>query len=176
VGAPCWRFCSGAGATLLIGAGAALGAALLGVGLGLLACVRGGALDGIVTRLMEMSASAVPLLVLLLLHSRLGDLSPLWLLAVFAATGWASPARLVRAALDSSYLEGARALGVGRTHLVAAYLLPAAFPALAAGTFMALEAGLDFLDAGLPYSTTSWPPSNACARPLSTRRAAWSSP
>ncbi len=152
--------------TLSIGVGAAILAALVGAGLGALACWRGGVFDPLLSRLMDVCGAAPPLLVLLLLASRLGGAPAAVMLAVFALSGWVVPARLtrttVRAGLAAPYVEAARAMGVTGSRLLFVHLLPAALPPVAAWTaaaasaYVALEAGLDFLGLGLPAGTTSW--------------------
>ncbi len=152
--------------SLAIGVGAALLAALVGVLLGGLACWRRGLFDPLLSRLMDIGAAAPPLLVLLILSSRLGGVPAPVIALVFAATGWIAPARLTRAAVmaaqSAPYVEAARAVGVGGPRLAAAYLLPGALAPVAAWTasgaavYVALEAGLDFLGLGLPDTTTSW--------------------
>jgi len=152
--------------TLSIGVGAAILAALVGAGLGALACWRGGVFDPLLSRLMDVCGAAPPLLVLFLLASRLGGAPAPVMLAVFALGGWVAPARLtrtaIRAGLAAPYVEAARAMGVTGSRLLFVYLLPAALPPVAAWTaaaasaYVALEAGLDFLGLGLPAGTTSW--------------------
>jgi len=110
--------------------------------------------------------SAPPLLALLLLAGWLGGVPVPLMLAVFAFGGWVAPARLTRAAvrgaLAAPYVEAARAAGVGGARLLLVHLLPAALAPVAAwtaagaATYVALEAGLDFLGLGLPAGTTSW--------------------
>ncbi|MDQ2830032.1 MAG: ABC transporter permease, partial [Chloroflexota bacterium] len=152
--------------TLSIGVGAAILAALVGADLGALACWRGGVFDPLLSRLMDVCGAPPPLLVLLLLASRLGGAPAAVMLAVFALSGWVVPARLtrtaVRAGLAAPYVEAARAMGVTGSRLLFVHLLPAALPPVAAWTaaaasaYVALEAGLDFLGLGLPAGTTSW--------------------
>jgi len=152
--------------TLSIGVGAALLAALLGVALGALACWRGRLLDPPLSWAMDVCGAAPPLLALLLLAGRLGGVPVPLMLAVFAFGGWVAPARLTRAAvrgaLAAPYVEAARAAGVGGVRLLLVHLLPAAlapvaaWTAASAATYVALEAGLDFLGLGLPAGTPSW--------------------
>ncbi len=152
--------------TLVIGAGAALLAAGLGVVLGALACWQEGRLDAPIARLMDVCGAAPALLVLLLLAARLGGVSAGLMVVVLALGGWVAPARLARAAvrtaLAAPYVEAARAAGVGGPRLLCAHLLPpalapvAAWAAGGAAGYVALEAGLDFLGLGLPAGTTSW--------------------
>lgn len=152
--------------TLAIGLGAALLAAALGLLLGALALWRGGLLDVPLSRLMDLCATAPPLLVLLVLSGRLGGVPAALMLAVFALTGWVGPARLSRATLRAEWtalhLDAARAAGVGGLRLLTVHLLPAALAPLAAwiagsaAMYVALEAGLDFLGLGLSPATMSW--------------------
>jgi len=152
--------------TLTIGVGAALLAVVVGVALGALACWRDGLLDPPLARLMDLCGVAPPLLLLLLLAARLGGVPAPLMLAVFALTGWVAPARLtrtaVRATMAAPYVEAARAAGVTGPRLLFVHLAPAALAPVAAwtaagaATYVALEAGLDFLGLGLPEGTTSW--------------------
>lgn len=156
----------GGRATLAVGLGSALLAALLGIALGALAGLRGGLTAALIGRAMDLIQAVPPVLPALLLFAKLGGLDVPQLVTVFAATGWVAPARISSASVaeagGSDYAEAARAAGVGGARLVARHLLPgalagvAAWIASAAATYVALEAGLDFLGLGLGANTISW--------------------
>jgi peptide/nickel transport system permease protein len=155
----------GGRASLAIGLGAAIVAAVVGVSLGALAA-RYGAADLVVGSAMDLCQAMPPLLVALALGTHLGGLEPALLIAAFAASGWAASARLTRAAvaagLHAPSTEAARAVGVSGLRLFRVHLLPdvlapvAAWSASAAASYLALAAGLDFLGLGLPSGSISW--------------------
>jgi ABC-type dipeptide/oligopeptide/nickel transport system permease subunit len=155
----------GGRASLAIGLGAAIVAAVVGVSLGALAA-RYGAADLVVGGAMDLCQAMPPLLVALAFGTHLGGLEPALLIAAFAASGWSAPARLSRAAvaagLHAPYAEAARAAGVSGLRLFRVHLLPdalapvAAWTASAAASYLALAAGLDFLGLGLPSGSISW--------------------
>lgn len=154
----------GGRASMLSGGLVALGAALLGVLLGVTAGLARDPLDRLIVRLMDTS-QIVPRFFLALLAS--AWLGPGWVQLAFilTLTGWAPLARQVRAEARSlrnaSFIEAATLLGsnpasVARRHLVP-IMVPLALPHLPlifAGALV-IEAGLCFLGAGDP-NRLSW--------------------
>lgn len=154
----------GGRASLLTGAVATLGAALLSVGIGVVAGMASPHVDRLLVRLMDFS-QIVPRFFLALLAS--AWLGPGWLqlAVILALTGWATLARLVRAEARSlrhaPFVDAARLLGAGpvsiaRRH-VAPNVLPLVWPQLPLifASALLIEAGLCFLGAGDP-NRLSW--------------------
>jgi peptide/nickel transport system permease protein len=160
------RTVHGARTALALGFGAAAVLVIIGVVLGALAGFAGGAIDTIVTRIVE-SFTAIPTLVLVLIVGALlphpTTASLLWTIAL---TRWTDLARLVRAevllSLGTDYVMAARALGASPSRVLRRHVLPNAIgPAIVAAAFgiasvVLVEAAVDFLHAGPPDLTASW--------------------
>lgn len=152
--------------SLPLGVGSALLAMLLGICIGLLWYWRDGMLGPLLMLAMSICQAAPPLVVLLALASRMGSVPALLIAATFAGTGWVAPARIMHATLLSvraaPYVEAARSAGAGEWRLLRVHVLPAAraplaaWTASAAATYLAIEAGLDFLGLGMSPDVTSW--------------------
>jgi len=160
------RILYGGRVSLLVGVGAELAAALMGILVGLVAGYYGGRVDGLLMRLTDV-VMAFPALVL-----------GIGIVAVFQAPGldkvvlvlvllgWTTIARVVRgevlALKERDFVVAARALGVRDAALVRRYLLPNLMaPLLVAATIgvagnIVAEAGLSFLGLGAQPPTISW--------------------
>ncbi len=174
-----WRLLEGGRISLAVALLAALGAALIGTVVGLLAGERGGWLDSLLMRTTD-AVIALPLLPLLIVLSAI-DLTKLGLdaataqseetkllrlVAVIVLVGWTTTARLVRAAalqaLAQDYVRAARALGATPWRVLRRHVLPnIAAPilvatTLSAGQIILFESVLSFLGFGLDPSTPSW--------------------
>jgi peptide/nickel transport system permease protein len=150
--------------SLLVGVGATLIAAIIGIPLGLLAGYRGGWLEGLVMRAVDVQLSVPGSLVALVALA-------LWgpglekLIVVVGFTGWASFARLARAgALSQRHLEyvlGAQALGMRGSRVMWRHIWPnIAGSLIVKATLeipgnMLLEATLSFLGLGAGVDTPS---------------------
>ncbi|MEJ3741997.1 ABC transporter permease [Actinomycetes bacterium KLBMP 9797] len=165
------RMVYGLRTSLFIALAAALLAAAIGVTLGILAGYLGGWLDTVISWITDF-ALALPFLIFALALMRPLELRfygprdevPVWfrvatMIAIFAAFGWTSSARLVRGQVISlrerEFVEAARASGAGLGHILFRQLLPnlwapilVAF-SLAVPTFITSEAALSFLGIGI---------------------------
>jgi peptide/nickel transport system permease protein len=111
-------------------------------------------------------ALAIPRVVLLLLIAALWQPSTALVVVVLGLTGWMSIARLVhgevRALAVRPFVEGARAVGAPRLHVLARHILPNALTpvivaaALGVGNAITLEAGLSYFGLGVQPPTPSW--------------------
>jgi peptide/nickel transport system permease protein len=154
----------GGRASLLSGALVTLGAAALGLALGVIAGIAGPFVDRLIVRLTDLS-QIVPRFFLALLAS--AWLGPGWvqLAAILALTGWATLARLVRAEARSlrraPFVEAALLLGASRASVALRHLTPNMLPLvlpqlpLIFASALLIEAGLSFLGAGDP-NRLSW--------------------
>ena len=140
--------------------------ATLGAATGLVAGYWGGAVDGVLMRLVD-AALAIPRLFLLLLVLAVWEQVPVAVLVVLiGVTGWFGTGRLVRGEVlrlrEESYVQAAEALGATRRRIIFRHLLPnTAGPLLVAATLdvgdvILLEAGLSFLGLGVQPPTPSW--------------------
>ena len=122
-------------ARLLVGGRGTLGIALLATGLALLvgtaiggiAGYRGGVLDALLMRGVDL-ALAFPSLFAILLVAAVVPPGPLLLIGLIGGTGWMAPARLVRGRvqtlLGTGYVEAARALGTPDRQIMGRHLVP----------------------------------------------------
>ena len=154
----------GGQASLLTGAVVTLGAALIGLVLGVVASTAGPLLDRLIVRLMDLS-QIVPRFFLALLTS--AWFGPGWfqLAVILALTGWATLARLVRSEgrtlRHAAFVEAAQLLGASRVKVALRHLVPNVLPLvlpqlpLIFASALLIEAGLCFLGAGDP-NRLSW--------------------
>jgi peptide/nickel transport system permease protein len=159
------RLCLGARTSLGIAA-AAVGLSLaFGTVVGALAGWRGGWVDALVARVIDVVLAFPGLLLAIALAAILGPSTRNVVLAL-AAMGWTGYARLTRAQVAATkrrdFVDAARALGRGDAAIVRAHVLPAAFPLLLVQATFGLsgaivaEASLSFLGLGAPPPTPSW--------------------
>lgn len=152
--------------SLAVAIGAVALSVTAGALVGLVAGYAGGAIDGVLMRVVD-AALAVPRLFLLLIMVAIMEQIPFGVLILtIGATGWFGTSRLVRAevlrlrALD--FVRGAEALGASHRRIIMRHLLPgiaaplAAATTLAVGDVILLEAGLSFLGLGVQPPTPSW--------------------
>ncbi|MBW8873939.1 MAG: ABC transporter permease [Acidobacteria bacterium] len=150
-------------------------AAILAVGLGLLAGAaagfRGGWLDQVLMRTSELFLALPWLYLLLAVRAVLPlDLAPsgsfLLLVAVLGAVGWARPARLVRGAVLSArgrdYVLAAQGFGASELYVLRRHVLPQAVGvaltqlALLVPQYVLAEVALSFLGLGVAEPVPSW--------------------
>ncbi|MEU3361031.1 ABC transporter permease [Streptomyces albidoflavus] len=159
------RVFHGARVSLLVGAGAALLAGVIGTAVGLAAGYFGGWADRTLMRLADVQLAFPSLLLALAVVGFLG--SGLWLVVlVLGFTGWVSYARVVRSEVMSlrtrDFITEARAIGVTDTTIMRRHLLPNVMAPLATiGTLhvaaaIVAEASLSYLGLGVPKETVTW--------------------
>ncbi|MEK9678026.1 MAG: ABC transporter permease [Rhodospirillaceae bacterium] len=173
------RLLYGGQVSLSVGLATALGAAVIGTAIGLLAGYRGGWLDAFLMRTTD-SVIALPLLPLLIVLAAL-DLSKLGLPAditnsesislyriiiIVALVGWTSVARLVRGSAlslrERDFVLAARAQGASAARLMFVHILPNLISpiivamTLSIGHVILLESVLSFLGLGIQPPIASW--------------------
>ncbi|QPM91684.1 ABC transporter permease [Pseudooceanicola algae] len=150
--------------SLAVGATAGLLAMAVGTALGLLAAYRGGVVDSVIMRFVDLMLGFPTILVALMILVVFGQgVGKVILALVFVQ--WAYFARAVRAtALVESgkeYAEAARCLGIPAWRIMGSHILPNCLPPLIViGTIqiasaIAAEATLSFLGIGLPITEPS---------------------
>ena len=173
------RLLQGGQISLLVGLCAALGAAVLGTAIGLLAGYRGGPLDAFLMRLTD-GVIALPLLPLLIVLAALdlrkfgvppaladSDATSLYRIAlIIALLGWTTVARLVRGAALSlksrEFVRAAVALGASERRVMLIHILPNLLSpiivatTLSVGNVILLESVLSFLGLGIQPPLPSW--------------------
>jgi ABC-type dipeptide/oligopeptide/nickel transport system permease subunit len=172
------RVLYGGRVSIEVALGATVVALTIGVVLGSLAALAGGAVDAAIARLTEFAMAFPVLLVLMLVGATTGgpfqsmtllgllDKGVVSLALVIGLLTWFYPARIVRAEMLSlkrrEFVEAARMTGAGRPRIARVELLPHLVPmllvygSLIMATNIMLEASITFLGVGLQLPTASW--------------------
>jgi peptide/nickel transport system permease protein len=159
------RVVYGTRVSLLVGAGAALLAGVIGTVVGLAAGYFGGWPDRVLMRLADVQLAFPSILLALAIVGFFG--SGLWyVILVLGITGWVSYARVVRSEVMSlrsrDFVTEARAIGVSDVAIMRRHLLPNVMAPLATiGTLhvaaaIVAEASLSYLGLGVPKETVTW--------------------
>lgn len=138
---------------------------VIGLSLGLLAGYRGGALDMLIGRVIDVLLSFPSFLLALAITAVLGRGLRNVVLAVVISS-WAGFARLVRSAILAEqrrpYVEAARELGGTSRHIVFRHLLPnimgpvSVFVALEVGAMLGILSAFSFLGLGIMPPFPEW--------------------
>jgi peptide/nickel transport system permease protein len=154
------------GLRISLGVGVASGVIALAIGtaIGLLAAYRGGWLDALIMRLVDLQLSFPAILVALILVAILGRGADKVMIALILVQ-WAYYARTVRGSAlverRKEYIEAAHCLALPARRIVFRHLLPNVIaPMIVVGTLqtahaISLEATLSFLGVGLPHTEPS---------------------
>ena len=154
------------GLRISLGVGLASGVVALAIGtaIGLLAAYRGGWIDALVMRVVDLQLSFPAILVALILVAILGRGADKVMIALILVQ-WAYYARTVRGSAlverRKEYVEAAQCLALPRARIVFRHLLPNCLaPMIVVGTLqtahaISLEATLSFLGVGLPLTEPS---------------------
>jgi peptide/nickel transport system permease protein len=154
------------GLRISLGVGVASGAIALALGtaIGLAAAYRGGWIDALIMRLVDLQLSFPAILVALILVAILGRGADKVMIALILVQ-WAYYARTVRGSAlverRKEYIEAAHCLALPARRIVFRHLLPnVVAPMIVVGTLqtahaISLEATLSFLGVGLPLTEPS---------------------
>lgn len=158
------RVLFGTRTSLIVGFAAVGIACLIGIPLGLAAGLRGGWVDFVVMRAVEVMVAFPGILFAMFLVSITGGGVRNIILAI-GITTWVTLCRLTRSQLltlrEQEFVQAARSLGVPETRIAVRHLLPNALPpllvtiTLAIPTAIFAEAGLSFLGIGINEPTPS---------------------
>jgi peptide/nickel transport system permease protein len=150
--------------SLIVGAGSAIIACLVGASLGMLAAYAGGRTDGLIMRLVDLQLSFPAILAALMILAFLGK-GILNVVIALVVVEWAYYARTVRGSAlverRREYIEAAQCLALPTHRIIFRHLLPNCLPPLiVVGTMqvaraIALEATLSFLGLGVPITEPS---------------------
>lgn len=159
------RLVHGTTTALLIGLGAVLLAFAIGVPLGAIAGYRGGWIDVLVSRLIEVFVCFPALFLVLAVSAFLGG-STIAVIVVLGVVYWTAFARIVRGELlslrEREFVAAARGTGVGVVRLLLVHLLPCTRgPVLVTAAFLVanaivVESTLSFLGVGIGLQGASW--------------------
>jgi len=147
----------------------ALLAGVLALLFGMLGGFFGGWIDAVLSRVLDI-VLGIPLLLAAIVFGssyQPGENMGIWpVVIILGALGWTTAARVVRSSVISAkqqdYVQAARMLGASNLRIMFRHILPNALApmivvlTIALGTFIALEATLSFLGAGLREPTLSW--------------------
>ena len=159
------RILYGARISLIVGVVVVALAGALGTFVGLIAGYAAGLADEGLMRLTEVFLAFPPLILAMAIAGALGPSLGNAIIAIAAVT-WAVYARLSRGQVLSlrrrEYVEAARAIGAGRTRIIARHLLPNAIAPLLVqasfdmGSAIISAAGLSFIGFGAQPPTPEW--------------------
>lgn len=159
------RLIYGARTSLTVGFSVQLIAFGIGLPLGALAGLRGGWVDFIVTRLLEVMTAFPSFLFAIFIMSVLGNGLPNVILAI-GISSWIGVCRLTRGQLlalrEREFVTAAHSYGAGDLRIAVRHLLPHALPpllimlALGIPSAIFAEAGLSFLGVGINDPIPSW--------------------
>jgi peptide/nickel transport system permease protein len=159
------RVVYGARTSLVIGFGAAVVAAMIGVPVGLTAGYSGGTVDLLAVQVIDLFIALPGLVLALIITAMVGPTVPN-LMFVLGFVMWPTVARLVRgqvlALRESVFVEAARALGGGPRWIILHHVWPNVMRIVAAQFAVTVSfaiftsASLSFLGLGLPPPTPDW--------------------
>lgn len=158
------RLVWGTRTTLIVASGATGLVLAIGIALGLTAGLRGGFLDVVLMRTVDVFL-ALPVLPLLIFVAALAGPSRTLSILLIGLFGWPQTARIIRSQTLSlrrrGFVETARGFGAGPMYVMRRHLAPALGPVIAsnlvfvAGVAVTIEAGLAFIGLGDP-SAVGW--------------------
>jgi peptide/nickel transport system permease protein len=159
------RLLYGGRVSLLVGLGVALSAGVLGTLIGAAAGFYGGRLDNIVMRITDLFLS-IPLLVVLIIASRVTGGGTLDIVIVLALVLWMPLARIVRGLFlslkEKEFIEAARMLGASNRRIIFRHLVPNSLGVIIVNVTLTValailtESLLSFLGFGIQPPTPSW--------------------
>jgi len=159
------RIVYGSRVSLYVGVVTVAVSVLIGTGVGAVAGYRGGWVDEVTMRVVDVFLAFPGILLAIALTAVLGPSLRNVILAL-CVMGWVGYARIVRGqvllARELAYVEAARAVGCSGLRVLARHILPNVFaPVLVEATFgmagaIVAEAGLSFLGLGTQPPTPSW--------------------
>lgn len=149
----------------VVGLGSTLLSLLIGATIGSISGMRGGIVDNLLMRLVDIFNSFPSILLAVVLATALGQ-SVFTIVIALAVTGWAGYARLIRgqvlALRNQEYVHAARTLGAGERHVILKYVLPnilgpiAVMLSFGIPYAMIAEAGLSIIGVGIRPPEPSW--------------------
>lgn len=151
--------------SLFIGITASLGVNLLAAILGCIAGYFGGKVDSFLVTLQEFMA-LFPTTLLFILVSAIIERSVGFVLLVWIVTGWGGTMRIVRSKVLSlkqePFIESCRANGISNLSIMFHHMVPNTLGPIILnvtmniGGYILAEAGLAYLNIGLPINVSTW--------------------
>lgn len=159
------RILYGGRVSIIVGLGSALGAALVGVTLGMYVGYKGGKMDALLLKISDIFLS-IPQMVLIIIIVALVGQSMENLIIIFILTGWPSMYRMARSKVlslkEQEFVQALRAFGISDVKIAFKHLLPNALGpvvvniTLSTAMFILQEASLSVLGYGVPQTVATW--------------------
>ena len=159
------RLLYGARVSLLIGVVPALLSMILGAVMGILAGYRGGWVDAVIMRIVDVMLAFPSMLLAMVIMYSLGD-GMINVFLTLTLVNWANVARVVRAQTlqlkNSEFVEAARVIGVPKGKIRRRHILPNCLPTLLVlftlniPASILTESSLSFLGLGIQPPYASW--------------------
>ena len=159
------RILYGGRVSIIVGLGSAMGAALVGVVLGLYVGYKGGILDNLLIKISDIFQS-IPQMVLIIIIVALVGQSMENLIIIFILTGWPGMYRMTRSKVLSlkqqEFVQALRAFGISDVKIAFKHLLPNCLGpvvvniTLSTAMFILQEASLSVLGYGVPMEIATW--------------------
>ena len=151
--------------SIVVGLGSALGAALIGVTLGMYVGYKGGWLDAIILKISDVFL-AFPQMVLIIIMVALVGQSLQNMIIIFILTGWPSMYRMARSKVlslkEEEFVQALRAFGISDFKIAFKHLFPNTVGpivvniTLSTAMFILQEASLSVLGYGVPQEIATW--------------------
>lgn len=153
---------------------------IIGVAIGSIAGYYGGAIDAVISRLIDIMLCFPTFFLILSTIALLGP--SIWnIMIIIGITNWMGISRLIRAEIlslkEREFIEAARAIGAGDIRIITRHLIPNGIgPVLVSATLgvagaILLESGLSFLGLGVQPPQASW--GNILTEAKATLGVAW---
>lgn len=159
------RMLYGGRISIIVGLGSALGAALLGVTMGLYVGYKGGWMDNLLIKISDIFQS-IPQMVLIIIIVALVGQSMENLIVIFILTGWPGMYRMARSKVLSlkqqEFVQALQAFGISDAKIAFKHLLPNCMGpvvvniTLSTAMFILQEAALSVLGYGVPQEIATW--------------------
>ena len=159
------RMLYGGRISIIVGLGSALGAAVIGVTLGMYVGYKGKWLDAIILKISDVFL-AFPQMVLIIIMVALVGQSPQNMIIIFILTGWPSMYRMARSKVlslkEEEFVQALRAFGISDVKIAFKHMLPNTIGpivvniTLSTAMFILQEASLSVLGYGVPQEVATW--------------------
>lgn len=159
------RMLYGGRVSIIVGLGSALGAAVVGIALGLFVGYKGGWLDAIIMKIADIFM-AIPQMVIIIILVALVGQSLQNLIIIFVVTGWPGMYRMARSKVLSlkqeEFVQALRAFGISDLKIAFKHMLPNTLGpvvvniTLSTAMFILQEASLSVLGYGVPQEIATW--------------------
>ena len=159
------RMLYGGRISIIVGLGSALGAAVIGVSLGMFVGYKGGWLDSIILKISDVFL-AFPQMVLIIIIVALVGQNLQNMILIFILTGWPSMYRMARSKVlslkEEEFVQALRAFGISDVKIAFKHMLPNTVGpivvniTLSTAMFILQEASLSVLGYGVPQEIATW--------------------